>query len=105
MSNRLEIAKSFARDINCEYIDTIILYGSVARGEDNEDSDIDILIISDYEDKIKDIICEKSFQIVLDQQELISANIMSPSWAETIKNFTLMKDIRRDGIVLGWWKI
>jgi predicted nucleotidyltransferase len=30
----------------------IILFGSVARGDDTEDSDIDILIISDYRNEI-----------------------------------------------------
>ena len=46
MKNRIEIAQEFADKIKNKYIKKIILFGSVARGEDNDDSDIDILIIS-----------------------------------------------------------
>lgn len=45
-NDRIEIAKRFAEAINSDEIFEIILYGSVARGDDTEDSDIDILIIS-----------------------------------------------------------
>ena len=50
MNNRIQIARDFANSINSKYIKRIILFGSVARGEDNEDSDIDILIVSDFGD-------------------------------------------------------
>ncbi len=52
MNNRMEIACEFADTINSKYIKEIILFGSVARGDGTEDSDIDILIISNYKDKI-----------------------------------------------------
>ncbi|MBE6494425.1 MAG: nucleotidyltransferase domain-containing protein [Methanosphaera stadtmanae] len=42
MNNRLEIAQEFAESINSDKIMKIILFGSVARGDDNENSDIDI---------------------------------------------------------------
>ena len=44
MNNRVKIAYEFANAINCDKINKIILFGSVARGEDRKDSDIDILI-------------------------------------------------------------
>ena len=47
MNDRIQIAKEFAKAINSDYIKQIILFGSVARGDDKEFSDIDILIISD----------------------------------------------------------
>lgn len=53
MHNRVELAKKFARSIESFDITSIILFGSVARGEDNEDSDIDILIVSPIAEKIK----------------------------------------------------
>ncbi len=40
--------QNICKDINCEYNDKIILYDSVTHGEDNEDSDIDILIINEF---------------------------------------------------------
>ena len=44
MNDRIEIAREFAKAINDEHIIRIILFGSVAREEDTEDSDIDILL-------------------------------------------------------------
>lgn len=48
MYNRVEIAREFANAINSDKIIKIILFGSVARGDDHEESDIDILIISNH---------------------------------------------------------
>ena len=42
MYNRIEIAREFAEAIKSDDIIKIILFGSVARGDDTEDSDIDI---------------------------------------------------------------
>ena len=77
MNNRLEIAREFAESINSDKIVKIILFGSVARGDDTEDSDIDILIISDYRNEIWEDIADIIGEIVLEKQELISAHIMS----------------------------
>lgn len=52
MSDWINVAQEFAEVINSEYILKIILFGSVARGDDNDDSDIDILIISNYGDNM-----------------------------------------------------
>jgi len=43
--NFVEIAKKFVRSLNKRNIKNIILFGSVARGEPTEKSDIDILVI------------------------------------------------------------
>ena len=79
----------------------IILYGSVARGDDTEESDIDILIISDHQKEIQDKITSESFKIVLNNQEVINPIIMSTDRINKINDFTFMKNIRRDGIVIG----
>ncbi|MHC1610212.1 MAG: nucleotidyltransferase domain-containing protein [Candidatus Methanospirareceae archaeon] len=50
--NKLEIAKEFAKSL--KDVEKIILFGSVARGEDKGDSDVDILIISRNKQKTKD---------------------------------------------------
>ena len=52
MSDWINVAQEFAEVINSEYIFKIILFGSVAWGDDNDDSDIDILIISNYGDNM-----------------------------------------------------
>lgn len=100
MNDRIEIAKEFAKAINSDYIKQIILFGSVARGDDKEFSDIDILIISDNAKEIEDEIMDIAFEIVLDKQEVISPHIASESSLNKIEDFSLMKNIARDGIVL-----
>ena len=51
MNNRYEIAREFADVIRS---DDIILFGSVARDDDTEESDIDILIITTNSDELSD---------------------------------------------------
>ena len=100
MNNRYEIAQEFAEAINSDKIDTIILFGSVARGDDAEGSDIDLLIVSNYKNEIESEIDELAFEIVLDKQEVISPHITSKSKLDDIKNFSFMHNVRREGVVL-----
>ena len=57
--DRIKIAREFAESIKSEDIDLIILFGSVARGDDTEESDIDILIVSQYLVKYEKELMEK----------------------------------------------
>ena len=61
MNNRIEIAQNFANAINSDKIIRIILFGSVARREDDEESDIDILIISNEWEQIDSLITDEVF--------------------------------------------
>lgn len=63
MHNKIEIAYEFARTIESEDILRIILFGSVARGEDKEESDIDILIVTPSREKIDSIVDDEVFNI------------------------------------------
>lgn len=101
MSYRRTIAEKFAKNIKSDKIEEIILFGSVAREEDTPESDIDILIISDYQKDIQEQINYESFQVVLHDQEYISPIIMSTSKLNEINDFTFMRNVRREGIVLG----
>ena len=100
MNNRLEIAREFANAINSDKIKRIILFGSVARGEDNEDSDIDILIVSDYWEEIDPIITDVIGDIVLEKQELISAHIMSVERFNNTKHYSFLSNVLEDGVIL-----
>ena len=44
MVDKKQLAIDFAKSLNHPEIEKIILFGSVARGDDREESDIDILI-------------------------------------------------------------
>ena len=100
MNNRVKIAHEFANAINSDKIVRIILFGSVARGYDGEDSDIDILIVSDYWEEIDSIITDVVGDIVLDQQELISPHIMSVERFNNTKDYSFLTNVLEDGVVL-----
>ena len=100
MNNRVKIAHEFANAINSDKIVRIILFGSVARGDDGKDSDIDILIVSDYWEEIDSIITDVVGDIVLDQQELISPHNMSVERFNNTKDYSFLTNVLEDGVVL-----
>ena len=100
MNNRREIAREFANSIKSDKIIKIILFGSVARGDDTEESDIDILIVSDFWEEIDPIITDVIWDIVLEKQELISVHIMPVERFNTTKNYSFLSNVLEDGVVL-----
>lgn len=100
MSNRKEIAMEFAEAINSEYIKKIILFGSVARGEDVEDSDIDILIITLSEDKISSLVDDEVYNIIAKYHEVVSAHLMSDEIFNRTKHFTFLSNVLDEGVTL-----
>ncbi len=101
MNNRIEIAHEFAKAIKSEYILKIILFGSVARGDDTEESDIDILIVSDYPMEIDDVVADEVAWIMYDKQELISAHVMSEKTFNETKSFSFLTNVLREGVPIG----
>lgn len=101
MNNRIEIAREFAKAIRSEKIIKIILFGSVAREEDTEDSDIDILIISNDWGLIDSLITDEVFKVVLDTGELISPYVLSEKQFNETRNFNFLTNVLKEGIVIG----
>ena len=65
MNYRVQIAQDFAKKIMNNHIKQIILFGSVARCDDNENSDICLLIIADNEELVEDEISDEIMDILL----------------------------------------
>lgn len=100
MNNRFKIAKEFAEAIKSDKIDKIILFGSVARGDDNDESDIDILIISNYRDEIWSKIADEIVWFVYDKQELVSAHVINEIQFNKTKNHSFLTNVLEDGVVI-----
>ncbi len=98
---RSQIAKDFAKSIKSDKIKNIILFGSVARGDDTEDSDIDILIVSSYKDELFDFIYDKIYEILIDNEELISAHFVDEEKFEKEKDFSFLSTVLKEGVVLA----
>ena len=101
MHDRIKIAQEFAESIKSKYIIKIILFGSVARGDDTEHSDIDILIISNHGEDIEDKIADEVAWIMYDKQELISAHVMDEEFFNKTKNFSFLTNVLREGLAIG----
>ena len=61
-----------------ERIQAVALFGSKARGDDDPESDIDLLVICDSEDRqFRSALWRKASEISLDQNVLISVRVYS----------------------------
>lgn len=101
MFDRIKIAKDFANKIKSDDINQIILFGSVARGDDEENSDIDILIISPNTKKIQDNIDEEVVNIILETNQFISAHLISTEHYNKTKNNSFLRNVIKEGIIIG----
>ena len=100
MYDRIKIAREFADTVKSEGIIKIILFGSVARGEDTQHSDIDILIICKHRDEIQDKVDDEIAWIMYDKGELVSAHIMTEELFNRTKDFSFLTNVLNDGIIL-----
>jgi predicted nucleotidyltransferase len=101
MNNRFEIAKEFADTIKSEDIKLIMLFGSVARGEDTEESDIDILIVSPIADDLRHEINRIAVDIILDKDEIISPHLMTVEHFNKTKNYAFLTNVLNEGVLIG----
>ena len=101
MNNRIKIAHEFAELIKCYDIKLIILYGSVARGDDTEESDIDILIVSPIANEIKHEIHKLAIDIIFEKNEVISPRLMTEEHFNKTKDNPFLTNVLKDGISIG----
>ena len=78
-------------------IDEILIFGSYARGDTREGSDIDVLIVGDV--KLEEVI-DISFPILLKYGVYISPTIMTRDYYEFLKseNSSLIKNALEEGV-------
>lgn len=100
MNNRVELAREFAETINSKDIELIILFGSVARGDDTPDSDIDILIVSPIVHQIRKEINRIVAEIVVDKQELISTHLMTVKHFNETKDYPFLSNVLNESVIL-----
>jgi predicted nucleotidyltransferase len=82
-----------------ERVDTIILFGSAARGEAREDSDIDILVVGDVTlDELVDV----TIPLLLQHGKYISVQDMKKSRFNrmVVQGYSFIKNVNNDGVVL-----
>ena len=100
--DRKELAIKFAKSLDYPEIRKIILYGSVVREEDTEDSDIDILVITDNRKEIEDRVYSQVANILLEMEGYVSAKILTNDDYNRVKHTHFISTIEKEGIVIGW---
>ena len=78
----------------------IILFGSVARGDDTEESDIDILIVTTDSDELSDEINSAAVDIILEKDEFISPHVMSEEHFNKTIDYPFLTNVLNEGIVI-----
>jgi predicted nucleotidyltransferase len=107
MDKKSEALKRFVEKVKELYgskIEKIILFGSYARGESREDSDIDLLIISSGgRFKMQKKLSEIAVGILLDMGVYISAKAVSVEEYNFMKriNSGFYQSVKREGIEVG----
>ena len=100
MESKIEIAKNFAKNIKSEKIILMVLFGSVARGDCSPDSDIDILVVSNYRSEIWPKISKLIGDTVLEKGELLSIHVMSENIFNETKDYSFLTNVLKEGIIL-----
>lgn len=101
MHDRIKIAQEFADAIKSDDIKLIMLFGSVARGDDGEESDIDILIVSPIADKIKPEIHKLAIDIIFEKDEVISPRLMTEEHFNKTKDYPFLSNVLKEGVKIG----
>jgi len=81
----------------------IILFGSKARGDSNADSDVDVLILANEENRrLQERINIIASQISLDYDVLFNPLLIANvRWAQMMdERFSICRNVERDGIIL-----
>jgi len=98
---KLELAKEFARSLQDVAPEQIILYGSVARGEETAESDVDILVVARDKRSIKERVIRKAMDMLLETGTYISVKVLTPAEYEQLQDTHFIKQLRKEGVVIG----
>ena len=101
MNNRYEIAREFVKAIASDNIIKTILFGSVARGDDTDESDIDILIIIHTDNRqMESMIDKKVVDFILEKEEVISPHVMTEEHFNKTKDYSFLQNVLAEGVVI-----
>lgn len=96
-----EFVKRVEKD-HQDQVESIILFGSVARGEAREESDVDILIVIKKEDfRLRRLFIGTAFDILLETGKNISVKVISQEDLQRGENFSFLKNVINDGVKIA----
>ncbi len=96
-----ELASTLRKHLNDKGVISAALFGSVVRGEESEDSDIDLLVISDDFDRVIALVSRAQEEVSLTFGNRLSPIIMSNKDFMTKRNGGLVQSILESYIVVA----
>lgn len=81
-------------------VNQIVLFGSVARNEETENSDIDILVVLENK-SLKDKVFDISYSVMLETDIYISPKVVDVEEFEQIQETSFMREIEEEMQVYG----
>ena len=86
---------------NPEKIESVALFGSKARGDSQQDSDIDVLVILTHEDReLRREILRQAARFSLEYDVLLSPRVIGAERWEKMRGFSLYQNVQQDAASL-----
>ncbi len=105
MKDYRRIAEDFARRLKARYgdrIERIILFGSVARGQHRDDSDVDLLVVTrDASWAFRIQLASEATEVLMRDGVYISAKPVEPARFKKMETTLFGQNVRREGLVLA----
>ncbi|MEK7110214.1 MAG: nucleotidyltransferase domain-containing protein [Patescibacteria group bacterium] len=81
---------------------SIILYGSFARGTANEWSDIDIMVITDFEKKNEFKLMNKLSDIgsKIDSERIFDVRVLRNKEFTNLSHLSILSEVKKEGVVI-----
>ena len=93
---------AYLRNTIPDQIELVALFGSKARGESKQGSDIDVLVILSQEDRqLRREILRRAAQFSLAYDVLLSPRVIGAERWETMRGFSLYQNVQRDAAGLN----
>lgn len=94
------------REVLGNRVKKVILYGSYARGDYNQNSDIDIMILTDFDskeiEKYRDVVSDIAYDIELEKGVTISPVIKNiDNYNARVKVVPFYMNVNKEGVVIN----
>lgn len=90
-----------AREACGDAIEDILLFGSVARGDDRPDSDIDILVITREEDfHLRELLTALAFDLMIETGERLSVKVLSRADVVAHRQYAFLRNVAADAVAI-----
>ncbi len=105
MKDYRKIAEDFARHLKAKYgdrIERIILFGSVARGDYREDSDVDLIVVT-RENRLAFLeeVVGEAIEVLLATGVYPSVKVLTPEEMDRIRDTLFGRAVAAEGVALG----